>query len=310
MLRITLQDSPKALTFKLEGKLTGAWVGELEQCWITGSTRGSRAAVVDLSQVAFIDAEGKELLDRMHAKGVRLNAHSPLNRSIVEEDRASRGPARPLCWPCWCPCCCTAQPEPTPLRLTLRDAVQMALRQNPQVQIANLNLAQSREDDDRPLRPPAAGQLPDFERRARGNFEALIGRSFPGIPQHAGPFERFKRGLFSVPVFDLTLWRRWRASKDNWAATAPSNRACANKLPPWWFPNIWAPARAADVQAAQSRVELAQALYNQAADLQKARRRERVSTRCAPTSNCRTRTQRLITAADQRQTALFGLSAC
>ncbi len=33
--------------------------------------------------------------------------------------------------------------QPTPLRLTLRDAVVMALKQNPQVQIAKLNIAVS-----------------------------------------------------------------------------------------------------------------------------------------------------------------------
>ncbi|MBI1940405.1 MAG: hypothetical protein HYS33_02730 [Acidobacteria bacterium] len=35
-----------------------------------------------------------------------------------------------------------AQERP-PLRLTLREAVKMALRQNPQVQLANLNVAES-----------------------------------------------------------------------------------------------------------------------------------------------------------------------
>src|SRR5258706_7218312 len=34
---------------------------------------------------------------------------------------------------------------PQTIRLTLREAVQLALQQNPQVQIANLNLAQSEE---------------------------------------------------------------------------------------------------------------------------------------------------------------------
>ena len=36
--------------------------------------------------------------------------------------------------------------DPAPLKLTLRDAVQMALKQNPQVQIANLNIAESQEN--------------------------------------------------------------------------------------------------------------------------------------------------------------------
>ena len=33
MLRITTNDNPPVLTFRLEGRLEGAWVRELEQCW-------------------------------------------------------------------------------------------------------------------------------------------------------------------------------------------------------------------------------------------------------------------------------------
>ena len=36
--------------------------------------------------------------------------------------------------------------QPPSLRLTLRDSVRLALRQNPQVQIANLKLAESEQD--------------------------------------------------------------------------------------------------------------------------------------------------------------------
>ena len=32
MLRITMQDSPEAVTFLVEGKLVGEWAKELEQC--------------------------------------------------------------------------------------------------------------------------------------------------------------------------------------------------------------------------------------------------------------------------------------
>ncbi len=34
MLRITTNDSPRVLTFRLEGRLEGPWVRELEQCWL------------------------------------------------------------------------------------------------------------------------------------------------------------------------------------------------------------------------------------------------------------------------------------
>ena len=33
MLRITVHDSPRTLTFQLEGRLAGPWLRELEECW-------------------------------------------------------------------------------------------------------------------------------------------------------------------------------------------------------------------------------------------------------------------------------------
>jgi hypothetical protein len=33
MLRITVHDNPRVLTFQLEGRLTRPWLRELEECW-------------------------------------------------------------------------------------------------------------------------------------------------------------------------------------------------------------------------------------------------------------------------------------
>ena len=38
MLKITIHDSPEALTFQVEGKLVGAWAKELEQAWKTAAS--------------------------------------------------------------------------------------------------------------------------------------------------------------------------------------------------------------------------------------------------------------------------------
>src|SRR4051812_33655551 len=89
-----------------------------------------------------------------------------------------------------------------PLRLTLRDAVQLALRQNPQVQIAALTTAQT-EEDRAIARSALFPQLTfeAFERVQRFNLQAFIGRSFAGSDQHAGPFATFQAGpLFAFPI--------------------------------------------------------------------------------------------------------------
>jgi hypothetical protein len=228
MLRITLHDSSEATTFKLEGKLAGPWVRELEKCWIPAqSTAKGRGTEIDLTQVSFIDIEGRALLERMAAAGAELIAAGPLTKAMCEEARRKgRRLASLLC----CAAVFTAmlapravaQPEsPTQVtRLTLRDAVQMALKQNPQVQVAALTLAQSQQTQ----AIARATMLPQIntqatERRQRLNAEALFGQRFPGIPQHIGPFQNFQAGgYFSLPL-DLTLWRRWLASKDTVKAT-------------------------------------------------------------------------------------------
>jgi anti-anti-sigma factor len=86
MLRISLQESPQAGILKLEGKLSGPWVRELEECWLGAtSEHPHQQLIVDLTQVSFIDSEGKALLARMYARGARFLACTPLNKTMVQQ---------------------------------------------------------------------------------------------------------------------------------------------------------------------------------------------------------------------------------
>jgi outer membrane protein TolC len=317
MLRITIHDSSTGTTFQLEGKLAGAWVGELEQCWVTASSalQGRRMAV-DLTQVSYIDADGRSLLQRMAEAGAELLAAGPLTRSICDEARSkcrhlklaiailvlsATLPLRAQPQP---------QPQPQPLKLTLRDAVQMALKQNPQIRIAALNLAQSREDQN----IARAGLLPQVnlqtsERVARENVQALFGEPFPGIPKHIGPFENFQIGPnFSAPILDLTLWRRWRASKESVKAFGAQVDAAREQYAALVVSQYLGGMRsAADVHAAQSRVDLAQALYKQAQDLQNAGAGTGIDTLRANVE-LQNETQNLIVSQTNLQTSLYGLA--
>src|ERR1035437_83887 len=79
MLKITLHDSSQELRFQLEGRLSGAWVGELRQCWQTAaSTTHGRSTLLDLDEVDFVDPSGQILLTEMHRAGVRIRAATPL----------------------------------------------------------------------------------------------------------------------------------------------------------------------------------------------------------------------------------------
>jgi anti-anti-sigma regulatory factor len=86
MLKITLHDSARELRLKLEGRLSGLWVQELEQVWKTArSTTHDRKTVLDLGEVDFVDPAAESLLARMHAEGVELVAVTPLIRAVVRE---------------------------------------------------------------------------------------------------------------------------------------------------------------------------------------------------------------------------------
>jgi outer membrane protein TolC len=195
------------------------------------------------------------------------------------------------------------------LKLTLREAVQLALKQNPQVQIANLNLAQSVQDRDM----ARAGLLPqvDFEsvdRAMRYNIYALFGSKFPGIPQHGGPFQFFQAGPnFSIPIFDLTLWRRWQSAHQGIRASEAQETTVREQIVLLVVSQYLGGLRAgAAVVAAQSRVDLAQALYDQASDLQKNGVGTGLDTLRANVE-LQNEKQRLIEAQTQEEVALYGL---
>lgn len=86
MLRIDVHTELEATNLILQGKLKGPWVMELERCWKALAAGGSRQRVmVDLTGLTFIDAQGKQLLARMHEDGATLVTIGLLPCSIMEE---------------------------------------------------------------------------------------------------------------------------------------------------------------------------------------------------------------------------------
>jgi anti-anti-sigma regulatory factor len=92
MLRITTHDQAPVTSFVLEGKLVGPWVKELETCWESVlAAEPSRAMLVNLASVTFIDSAGRALLARMRRLGVRLLSTGVLINLIVAEIEAEEG---------------------------------------------------------------------------------------------------------------------------------------------------------------------------------------------------------------------------
>jgi len=87
MLRITVQNGEKVQTIKLEGKVVGPWVEELERtCQSVVRSLGARELHLDLRGVGFVDAKGRGLLREMYLRtNARFLADSPLTRYFVED---------------------------------------------------------------------------------------------------------------------------------------------------------------------------------------------------------------------------------
>ena len=164
-----------------------------------------------------------------------------------------------------------AAQDKAPLKLTLKQAVDLALKENPQVQIALLNVAESKQE--RTI--ARSGLLPQADLKVtesaiRQNIDALFGKPFPGIPQHIGPFAVFQAGpAFSFPVLDLTAFRRWQSASQEVQASGHDSENVREQTVLLVVSQYLGGLQAsANVTAAESRVQLAQALYDQANDLQ------------------------------------------
>ena len=98
MLKITTRNLAPMTNFLLEGKLVGPWVQELEKCWEHAlAADPSRAVLVNLAAVTFIDCAGRELLSRMRRQGARLLSNGVLINAIVAEIEAEEGPKTAQC---------------------------------------------------------------------------------------------------------------------------------------------------------------------------------------------------------------------
>src|SRR5579864_882371 len=174
MLRITTQKKRGKTVLSVEGRLAGPLVGTLEQCWreLHGTSPNEKVHV-NLCGVSFIDSAGRVLLKEIHRQGGELIAEGCLNQAIVEEivksEKVTKSHERKgghkgshiIFYIALLSLLggATAQAQSSPkaqtapaasstevLRLTLDQAVGLALKQNPTAQIAVLTAAQSEQD--------------------------------------------------------------------------------------------------------------------------------------------------------------------
>jgi outer membrane protein len=335
MLRITTEKKRGKTVLSVEGRLAGPWVEALKQCWSTRAP--AEKFSVDLCGVSFIDGAGKTLLKEIHEQGGKLIAEGCLNEAIVEEIAGRERSGKTGGWgrkkgshiifyvaffsllvtPAIAHARRPSKQNPLPadapggvLRLTLDQAVSLALKQNPAAQIAVLTAAESVEDRNvarAALLPQASLNVTDSVERI--NLQAFLGKKIPGFPEHGGPFQVFSAGPgFSATVFDLTLFRRYQAARESAIAGKADSLSTREQVILLVVSQYIGTLRAvANVEASESRVELAQALYDQAADVQKEGVGTGIDTLRANVE-LQNEKQRLLEAQADRDTSLFGLS--
>jgi outer membrane protein len=341
MLRITTENKSGRVILFVEGKLAGQWVAALKHCWNDLHAASPKAKFqVDLCGVMFIDEAGKVLLREIHRQGGELQADGCLNQWIVsdiskegkqksqkQKKEGSRG-SHIIFYALLFTLALNAigakaqevsgreqqesSQRPATVKLSLDQAVVLALKQNPTVQIAVLNAVESERDKDiakAELLPQVNARIADEAQKI--NLRAQFGGKapFPGFPQSLGPYQVFSAGpSVSAPIFDLTLWRRYQAAQSGVSASRAGSLSTREQVILLIVSQYIGTNRAvANVQASQSRVELAQALYDQAADLQKEGVGTGIDTLRANVE-LQNEKQRLIVAAADRDRSLFALS--
>jgi ABC-type transporter Mla MlaB component len=85
MIRIKIHESGNEMTFQLEGRLAGAFVRELEQCWkASEKRRGISRVAIDLRSVTGVDDAGRYLLRLLIRDGATFVGPPLLMHDILE----------------------------------------------------------------------------------------------------------------------------------------------------------------------------------------------------------------------------------
>ena len=155
------------------------------------------------------------------------------------------------------------------LPLTLREAVQLALKQNPREVIGRLEVEQRERLSDEAL----ARLLPQVAIDSSVSVKRFNGQSITGghVPTQYGPFQVLNfGGEFSQSLLDLPHIRQFQSSRQD-IATAKEERNSTREDIVFTVATryLFVQRAKATLEAAQARRELAQRLFNQAAQLEK-----------------------------------------
>ncbi len=181
-------------------------------------------------------------------------------------------------------CHCANAQSPAGRPLSMKDAVQLALRQNPQRLIARLIVTERNKDKN----IVQSALLPQINVLAGDSVKSFNRQSISGGPDRVrvGPFQAIDAGAeFSVNLFNMSLLRQYQASRQDVKTATFQEDTVQEQITSLIVAEYLGILRAAaNRDAAASRVELAK---NQASVL--------TLTPCEHKSNCKTKSNGLST---------------
>jgi anti-anti-sigma regulatory factor len=92
MLRITVEDNPETMVLKLEGRLAGPWVAELDRLWEqTSHALENRKISIDLRATTFADANGIRSLRSIYEQtSAAILTGTPWAEYLAEEIQSTK----------------------------------------------------------------------------------------------------------------------------------------------------------------------------------------------------------------------------
>ena len=199
--------------------------------------------------------------------------------------------------------------QPAPQRLTLNDAIVLALKNNLSVRVAGTQAGEAEGTRER----QRATLLPHVSGDSLGNLQnrnlAVLGVSVPGIPTVVGPFSYFDfRVTASQTLVDRQSYHNWKASQSEESATKLDYQD-ARDLVIRQTAGLYLDAEdaLAEMQAAESRVTTSEALDKVAQDQHDNQLATAVDVVRAKVQLARDR-QSLLVASDNYQTSLLVLA--
>jgi anti-anti-sigma regulatory factor len=87
VLRITVEQNSEAVILKLEGRVAGPWVAELNRLWEeTAPNLAQRKLTLDLRETTYADACGIRMLQAIYTRtGAAILASTPWTQYLADE---------------------------------------------------------------------------------------------------------------------------------------------------------------------------------------------------------------------------------